>query len=419
MTANPQDAVATMRQKLAADEYDVAPADVDVLLEMSDHIRLLGTSEYSHHRHEFLLRRNLVLAKEVGGLAAALEDRDAAEAIVAWINTEQTDSVETNKDYRVAFRGFGKLATDGDDIPDTIEWVPGGYPSTYDPAPNPAKMLRWETDVLPMIDACANHRDKALIALAFDAGPRPGELYDLTVDSIADHKYGLQLTVDGKRGRRSPVLVPSVPYVNQWLQLHPRSDDPGAPLFCDLRDGTSISNNRVRDILKERASRADVTRPVTPRNFRKSSASHLASKAVSQAHLEDHHGWRRGSKVASRYIAVFGDANDREIAKAHGVDVEEDKPDPIGPIDCPRCDRETPREQEFCVWCNQALSQGAVEEIREQTRETRADLLRIGQEHPEILDDIASGEDLVRLIDERPETLDEAEALLDALAGSD
>lgn len=59
---------------------------------------------------------------------------------------------------------------------------------------------------------------------------------------------------------------------------------------------------------------------MTPTVFRKSSASYLASQNVSQAHLEDHHGWTRGSKIAARYIAVFDDANEREIARARGAE---------------------------------------------------------------------------------------------------
>ncbi len=83
-------------------------------------------------------------------------------------------------------------------------------------------------------------------------------------------------------------------------------------------------------ILKKHARKAGVNHcDVTFTRMRKSSASYLASDGVNQAHIEDHHGWDRGSDVASRYVAVFGDANDRAIAQAHGVDVEEDESEPI------------------------------------------------------------------------------------------
>jgi hypothetical protein len=402
MTANPADAVETMREKLADGAYDdVDEADAEILTEMSDQIRVLGPSEYSDHRHEFLLRRNLVLAREVGGVADVPDDRDTVEELVGWINAHKNDSEETNKDYRVALRAFGKIVTDGDDYPESVEWIPGGYPSNYDPAPDPTDMLRWEEDILPMVDAAANLRDQALVTLAFDLGPRPGELFDLTVGSVTDHKYGLQVTVQGKTGQRSPVLIPSVPYVNRWLQIHPRRNDNDAPLFGQLSSGDRISNNRIRDILKELARKADVQRPVTPTNFRKSSASHLASKGVSQAHIEDHHGWTRGSEVASRYVAVFGDANDREIAKAHGVDVEEDEPDPIGPVECPRCEEQTPRDRDFCIHCNQALDRETME-LLDQVTQTLDDQL-IDADDPDERQDLVRAR---RTLEEKPAVMD-------------
>lgn len=382
MTADPERAIETMRARLGDeaaetvrdyDEYEnVSDADAQALLELSDTIRLLGSSEYSDHQHEKLLRRNLVLAREIGGVADAPCDRAAAERLVAHINAEKNGSPETNKDYRVALRQFGKLVTDGDDLPDSVSWIPGGYPSNYDPAPDPAAMLRWEDDVLPMIKAALNSRDRALVALAFDLGSRPGELFDLRVGDFADHEYGKQVTVDGKNGRRSPILIPSVHYVDRWLADHPGGDTD--PLWSGLTSPEPVSNNRIRDVLKEVADRASVGKPVTPTNFRKSSASFLASQGVSQAHLEDHHGWTRGSDVAARYIAVFSDANDREIAKAHGLDVSADEPADTGPVVCTRCEQKTPREKDACVWCGQALTQKAAEDAERQRQDAMADL---------------------------------------------
>lgn len=66
-------------------------------------------------------------------------------------------------------------------------------------------------------------------------------------------------------------------------------------------------------MLQGPARKADINHTdITFRRMRKSSASYLASENVNQAHLESHHGWTRGSDVASRYIAVFGEANDRK-----------------------------------------------------------------------------------------------------------
>ena len=72
-------------------------------------------------------------------------------------------------------------------------------------------MLDWEDDVRPMINETMNARDAALLAEAWDSGVRSGELQDLTLGNVSDHKHGLQITVDGKQGQRSVMLIKSVP----------------------------------------------------------------------------------------------------------------------------------------------------------------------------------------------------------------
>ena len=66
-------------------------------------------------------------------------------------------------------------------------------------------------------------------------------------------------------------------------------------------------------------------------------------------------------------MARFGDtSNERVYARLHGIEVEEDEATDIGPIDCPRCHRDTPRHEDFCVWCHFALTPNATDEVAAQ-----------------------------------------------------
>ena len=342
------------------DSADIDGPDAAALEAFAERLDLLN-SQYSIARKAKLLNHLVIMAEQHGDLAAALDDRDAAESLVAWIN-RRYDNAETNRDYRVAVRMFGKHATDGDDVPDTLDWIPSSTPSTHDPTPDPGQMLRWESDIQPMLEAAANDRDRAAVALQFDAGLRGGEFAGLTVGDLTDHKHGLQVTAEGKQGRRTVTLIPSVPYVEQWLAEHPTPNDADAPLWCKLNDPVDTSQSFKIRMLKRVAERAGVDKPATPTNFRKSSAAHLASKGMNQAHLEDHHGWVRGSDVASRYVSVFAEESDRELARVYGADIEADaEDDEIAPLECPRCGEQTPREKPLCVWCGQAMEPGAAE----------------------------------------------------------
>ena len=410
---DPDEAIDRLRERIR-DSDELSEADRNALLDFSDEL-FLRRSEYSGHRHEKLLRHCTRMAEEVGGLAAAREDRAAAEELVRWMNRTY-DNEETNRDYRIALRVFGKRLAEDDEAPDSLAWVPSSTSKNYDPAPKPANMLHWDRDVKPMLDACLNKRDAAMIAVAWDSGARSGEFRDLTVGEVTDHHHGLQITVEGKQGQRTVTLIPSVPYLQQWLDEHPGREQASAPLWSKLDAPEGMSYNAVAKVFQRAAERADVDKPVTLTNFRKSSASYLASEGVNQATLEDHHGWKRGSDTAARYVAVFSDASDRELARAHGLDVEAvDESQDLAPVTCPRCEKETPNDEEFCVWCGQAVEPGAAETMREEEKQLRTAVMRLVQKDPDLLDTVDDAGDLLTVLQNRPDLAGDADAFRDAL----
>jgi integrase len=359
------DAVDALRERIAARE-DINEADGQVLEAVAREMAVRA-HEFGPHVQRKYLYRGLYIAQHTGLLAEALEDEEAAREVVAWIHREY-DNAETNKDFRVTLRQAARLGTDGEDLPESVEWVSGGYPRNYDPSPEPGEMYRWEEHIQPMLRACRNARDRALIAFAWDVGPRAGELFAVEVGDLTDHKYGMQVTLRGKTGSRSPIMVPSVSYVQNWLAAHPAGPNPapGTPLWSKLDSPEGVCDQTLRQALHQAARRAEMTPPSrpTPTRFRKSAASFKAAQGVSQAHLEDHFGWSRGSDQAARYVSVFGEANEREIAAAHGVAVDaDDRPATTQP--CPRCQASVPASEDFCPQCHQALSTAAHAEMAE------------------------------------------------------
>ena len=80
-----------------------------------------------------------------------------------------------------------------------------------------------------MIEEARNARDATLIAVAFDAGARSGELRDLTVGDVSDAENGLRVFVDGKRD--------SAPYFS--FQASPTFS-----VGCPTIGGVKLSRNR-------------------------------------------------------------------------------------------------------------------------------------------------------------------------------
>jgi integrase/endogenous inhibitor of DNA gyrase (YacG/DUF329 family) len=340
---------------------DISHDDRAVIEELDNALDRRRPQDLSAARHKKLLRSVIIMAERHGGLAAALEDREAAEELKNWIDGEYSNE-ESNRDMRAILNRFGGIVTgprDDEDPPASIAWIPTTYSNDYDPTPDPRDILLWDDDVAPMIQAAQNPRDRALVAVAFDGGFRGGELKNLEVRDRQDHDHGMKITVEGKQGRRSVLLVPAVEYLTDWLAEHP-GDDGTDPLWSTLGSPERISDRMFYKTLNALADRADVGKPVTPTNFRKSSAAYLARRNVNQAHIEDHHGWVRGSDAAARYIQVFGEDTDREIARAHGVDVEAaDEPTTPRSQPCPRCSTTVDPHRSFCAECNQAVDREA------------------------------------------------------------
>ena len=397
MGHDPEREIETLVGHLRSGERGGSEDDREALLDFAD-VLALQPHETGAHRQIKLLRHCTRIAEEVGGLTRALDERDAAEDIVRWIHAEY-DNPETNKDYRVALKGFGRRVTDKgvendpNEPPESLAWIASSMPNSYNPEPDPAQMLAWEDDVVPMIEATHSTRDAALIALQFDAGLRGGELYDLTIGSISDSEYSLKVFVDGKMGQRSVDLIPAIPHVNRWLADHPAPTDPDAPLWCTYSDGelSQIGYRRYLQIFKESSRRAGVEKTATPTNFRKSNASWLARQGANATLIEDRQGRKRGSEHVARYVARFGGEAEAEYARMHGVEVaDEDKAAEIGPLTCPRCERETPREKPLCVWCSQALSPDAADEVRNQDQTLVRAVAREDGERAEALADLAA-----------------------------
>ena len=393
--------VTALREKLKSGERGGSERDRDVLIEFSNRLQLLR-EDYGWHRHYKLLGNLTRLSENAPvDIADTLTDRDAAEAVVRWIHSEYDldEQPTTNKNYRVALRVFGRRVTDdGVDGPNTpppsIDWISSTLPNSYDPSPDPSDMLTWDDDVQPMLDETRNPRDRAAIALQFDAGLRGGELYDLRVSDITDTTHGLSVSVDGKTGERAVDLIPSTPHVNEWLARHPGGGHDY--LWTKLREPDRLSYNGFLDMFRDPADRAGVDKPVTPTNFRKSNLAWLAKQEMNARYIEQRQGRKPGSDAVSHYVGIFDRDIGTQYAKLMGLEVEDEDDQDLAPLTCPRCEKETPRDADRCVWCGQSLKADA-------SRADRNERMRLAQTLAE-----AEGEDaekiveLMQLLEEHP-----------------
>jgi hypothetical protein len=109
--ADPKKEVETLRERIEDGERGGSEADREVLLEAADGMAL-RRSEVGAHRRLKILRHGTRMAEECGGLAEALNDRDAAEEIVRWIHSEY-ENEHTDRKYRTARESLSQRLVDG------------------------------------------------------------------------------------------------------------------------------------------------------------------------------------------------------------------------------------------------------------------------------------------------------------------
>jgi site-specific recombinase XerD len=405
------------------DDYPrIRDDDAEALLEFSKQLDLLS-SEYSDYRHEKLLRHCVIMAEQVGGLSEALEDRDAAEEIVRWINTERsTDDYaeETNHDYRVAIRIFGKRTLKLDEVPESLAWIPTGTSNSHDPTPRRSEMLEWDEAKKMADEGTNNKRDAALITVSYELGPRGEEMYEVRMGQVQDAENGLQIVLDGKQGEHSVTMINSGPYLQQWLADHPAPDDDEAYLWCNLDDPyDNASYQTFLARFNDAGERTGMDKPVTPTNFRKSNSYWLAKQGANESLINSRQGRTKTSDHARRYLAEFGPENEnKQYAELQGLEVETEKTKDRTPLTCPRCDKETPRDEPFCVWCHQAMETDAVNELEQEESEQRRELLRIAKENPELLEAVEELEPLIESLGGDAQVIDTARQFVEATEGS-
>ena len=213
-----------------------------------------------------------------------------------------------------------------------------------------------EDDFTRLIHAAKHPRTRALIAIYYDGGARPGEALSLKIKHVKQDKYGFVINVDGKTGARPIRLIKATPYLALWLNEHPLKNNPDAPLFCQIRGknfGKPLSYEAARNSIIETARTASLGKRVFLNLFRHSEATQLAN-FMTEAQLRKRHGWSPTSKMPGRYVHLINADVEDALFKHHGITKEEQTKQEI-PTKCPTCEMVNPIDATLCSKCGKPL----------------------------------------------------------------
>jgi integrase len=287
----------------------------------------------------------------------------------------------TKHDYLIAIKKFFRWMNGGKD-PEYTEWI---HPKIKNPNKLPEELLT-ENEIMLMINAATHPRDKAIIALFWDAGGRTGELGNLKKKNIVFDIYGAVAIVDGKTGMRRIRLVFSVPYIAAWLDIHPERNNPDAWLWTSIGirgRGEQLTYAALRMMMKRTAKKAGINKRVYNHLFRHSRSTDLA-QYLTESQMKAQLGWTQDSKMAAIYVHMSGKQIDDAILKMYGIIPEEKTMPKLTTVVCSRCKQVNGSTSDFCSRCGMALKVNTAIDIEKKRSDIAMALMELVEKDPEI-----------------------------------
>jgi site-specific recombinase XerD len=293
----------------------------------------------------------------------------------------------TKRDFRITIKKFYRWLRETEDYPEEVKWIKS-MGRKCERIKLPEEMLS-EEDIKNLINVAENPRDKAFIAILYESGCRIGEMLFLRLKHIKFDQYGAQLLVDGKTGYRRIRIIASAPYLTEWINKHPKRDDPEAPLWI-TRDYEIMSYAALRITFKRIFKKAGVHKKINFHNFRHSRATYLANH-LTEAQMKEFFGWVQASDMASIYVHLSGRDVDNALLKVYGIKKpEEQEESQLNPKKCPRCQEINQFTNVFCNRCGTMLDED------QYSHKIKNDLDRNRAET--ILNDVLADEDFKKLL---------------------
>jgi site-specific recombinase XerD len=255
---------------------------------------------------------------------------------------------------------------------------------------------------------CPSARDRAYHSLAYDTSARPSELLALHIGDISyrissnDIQYA-EISVSGKTKTRTLPLIFSLPYIKQWIQLHPFGTNPDSYLFVSFSKQNNLGPISRDGLLKKYEQyykkrffpkllqREDVSerdkawirnmlmKPFSLYVQRHGALTHK-SYFLKEHALREHAGWSPRSRMPEVYIHYFGTESSNSILEAHGIVKKEVfGVTKLTSVQCPNCSEPNQKHSRFCVSCNMILKYDAYTETLEQQQRRQEEIQALKQ----------------------------------------
>ena len=288
-------------------------------------------------------------------------DQKGMDDMVFKIASRSDLSPWTRQSYKAAIKKFFKWLEHGDDYkkikgyPPLVSWIKTSIKRKDQPRVRASDLLT-EDEVKRLIRTAEHPRDKAIVAMLYELGARIGEIGGLRIKDVCrdDHSYVVDL--HGKTGHRTPRIVFADPFLTRWLEDHPLSEEPEAPLWVVLGNRNKnryLKYSAFQCLLKRLIVKAGINKRIHPHLFRHTRVTHLLlNKEINEPNAKVFFGWVPDSNMLAEYSHLLSRDVNQRILEIHGIKPEEEKKSPLGIKQCPRCKSINPNDARFCHLCS-------------------------------------------------------------------
>lgn len=229
-------------------------------------------------------------------------------------------------------------------------------------------------ELAAMLDACSEFdsaaRDKAFIALLRDTGLRLGAVLSLRVGDVdlETRKATVQINTDAnvKDAEGKKPLTWSRGYLANWLDIHPRPDNPDVALIHKTRrfdeddDGALRQQYAGRRITKIAEAAGIDSDRIHAHLFRGTAISEWIREGMTEQQIKHRAAWDEDSRMLSTYSMVSEEEMNDGIFETYGIEGEgEDRSPELE--QCTQCRTPLRGTERFCPSCAAPLDSSAVE----------------------------------------------------------
>jgi integrase/recombinase XerD len=240
-----------------------------------------------------------------------------------------------------------------------------------------AKDLITRDELISIIGACKNIRDKAIIATLYESAGRISEIARLKWGDLEYTEDGIiKLTIHDektKKKRYAPLLM-AMEYLAAWRSGYPGKPLEDAFIFID-RKRKPMEYRLIAYQITRAAKRAGIKKRANPHIFRKSRLTEMVREGYQESVIKEV-GWaNQGSNMMKTYIKLGSDDVVNEFLVKQGIKKREQKAKDNLPQQCTFCLSMNSSISEFCHKCGKPLTLEIMGHVQTTKKQIEADPL--------------------------------------------